>query len=99
MGGERLAEVNQALEGEKSERLADMDANNKRIQQQISHCGANVEQERQGRERDTRRLEEALHAQQDESHAMLQRVRQEMERSIDVEAQSTRERFAEPKQR
>merc|ERR1711924_203491 len=67
------------------------------IQQQISHCGANVEQERQGRERDTRRLEEALHAQQDESHAMLQRVRQEMERSIDVEAQSTRERFAEVK--
>lgn len=61
--GERLAELNRSLEGEKSERLADMDANNKRIQQQLSHTSSGIESERQSRERDTRRIEDALHAQ------------------------------------
>lgn len=95
--GERLAELNRALEGEKSERLADMDANNKRIQQQISHTSANIESERQARERDTRRVEDALHAQVDESAAMIQRMRQEIDRAIDLQATQTRESFAEMK--
>lgn len=93
--GERLADLNRALEGEKSERLADMDANNKRIQQQISHTSANIETERQARERDTRRVEDSLKAQVDESQSSLQRLRQEIERSIDLQGSQMRESFAE----
>lgn len=95
--GERLAELNRALEGEKSERLADMDANNKRIQQQLSHTAAQIDAERQGRERDSRRIEEALHASVDEGQSNLQRCRQEIERSIDLHATNTRENFASTK--
>lgn len=95
--GERLAELNRALEGEKSERLADMEANNKRIQQQLSHTSANIDAERQARERDTRRVEDALHASVDESQSSLQRARQEIERAIDLQATQTRESFADMK--
>lgn len=95
--GERLADVNRALEGEKSERLADMDANNKRIQQQLSHTAANIESERQARERDSRRIEDALHAQVDESQSAVQRVRQDIERAMDLQASNTREGFADLK--
>lgn len=95
--GERLAELNRALEGEKSERLADMDANNKRIQQQLSHTSSAVEEERQSRERDSRRIEDALHAQVDESASSIQRVRQDIERAMDLQASNAREAVADLK--
>lgn len=95
--GERLADLNRALEGEKSERLADMDANNKRIQQQLSHTSSAVESERQARERDSRRIEDALHAQVDESQSAIQRVRQDLERTIDLQSSNSREKHEEIK--
>jgi len=95
--GERLAELNCSLEGEKSERLADMDANNKRIQQQLSHTAAQVDAERQARERDSRRIEDALHASVDEGQSALQRCRQELERALDLQSTNLREGFADAK--
>jgi len=93
--GERLAELNRNLEGEKSERLSDMDANNKRIQQQMSHTASSIDAERQARERDARRIEDALHASVDEGQSALQRARQEIERSIDLQATRSKEGFAD----
>ena len=89
--GERLADLNRALEGEKSERLADMDANNKRIQQQLSYTTAEVEKERQARERDSRRIEDALHAQVDESQTAIQRGRQDIERAIEAQSSTLKD--------
>jgi len=95
--GERLADLNRALEGEKSERLADMDANNKRIQQQLATTTSDIEKERQGRERDSRRIEDALHAQVDESSVAIQRIRQDIERSIEKVASDGRESLLDVK--
>lgn len=96
--GQRMANLSKSLEAGKMERLRDQETLSNRLSEQIAHTTATVDADRQSRERDSRRIDEAAKARWDDTEALVQHTKHEIEQLVDAMATKTRDQFADTKE-
>jgi len=96
--GQRLAELSKDIESSKLKAQQDQETMSNRLTQQMGHMTATVDADRQARERDSRRLEEALKAKWDDTESLVQNTKHELERAVDNLGSKTRDQFGDFKE-
>merc|ERR1711959_213349 len=69
-----------------------------RLTQQIAHTTATVDADRQAQQRDSRRLDEAIKAKWDDTEALVQASKHDLEIALDNLGSKTRDQFGDMKE-